>query len=611
MPVLTTSSLRARLISAVVLTILPLLCLMWYGARRQFERETAAIERQVKRMTAVVTGDVSLLLETTRQTLAAVAEVHRTAPPEAAAAIVAGMARRCPYYTAFAVMDPTGRTCRAYATDGTSAGTYDEDMVSRAAATMSVAVGRSTIARGNNRNLLAAAYAERLQAGAESALVACVVLDLEWLEVLLAEEKMTGTMSLFPPEMTLNILDRSGTVLTRYPDRERWAGRSFPETGVLQEILRKGEGSAELTGVDGVRRFYAFQSVKASGNDILVCTGVSKDSALAPTRTTLYTGLAGVLAVGILLIVAAWYAVGFLVARPVGALVAAAHRLSDGDLSARTGVRNGPTEIIHLAGAFDGMAEGLQRNARERDAMQAKLVEYDRQLRSMTVEAALAEEQERKQIAAGIHDKAGPLLASCYMKLGRAMKLPLPEGAAAAVQESRELIDKATAELRSLTFDLSSPTLYALGLAPAVEQLCSDVAGHHGIRVSFSDRGTPPDLGSDWRVILYRAAQELLLNVVKHAEATNVSVTCGGDAEEVFISVSDDGVGFDAAGVGRGFSRTGGFGLFNIREKVAHLGGRFEVKSARGSGTHVLIALPNRSDGASREDDNADQDTAG
>ena len=102
------------------------------------------------------------------------------------------------------------------------------------------------------------------------------------------------------------------------------------------------------------------------------------------------------------------------------------------------------------------------------------------------------------------------------------------------------------------------------------------------------------DLSNDERVVLYRAARELLFNVVKHAEATRVTVTCGGDAEEVFVSVIDNGVGFDAADAGQGFSRTGGFGLFNLRERLEHLDGRFTVKSSRGAGTQVTVALPVR-----------------
>jgi len=177
------------------------------------------------------------------------------------------------------------------------------------------------------------------------------------------------------------------------------------------------------------------------------------------------------------------------------------------------------------------MAKTLQRDTREREELQARLIEYDLQLRSMAVETALAEEQERRQVAAGLHDKAGPLLATCFMKLGRALKLPAPPEIATAIAESRDLIDQTIGELRSLTFDLSSPALYTLGLPAAVEELCRDTAKHHSLDIAFQNQGTPTDLTNDERVVLYRAARELLFNVVKHAEATRITVTCGGDAE--------------------------------------------------------------------------------
>jgi signal transduction histidine kinase len=229
----------------------------------------------------------------------------------------------------------------------------------------------------------------------------------------------------------------------------------------------------------------------------------------------------------------------------------------------------------------------------------------------MSVEAALAEERERKQIAAGIHDKAGPLLATCYMKLSRAMKLRAPPEVTAALRESRELIDQAVVDLRSLTFDLSSPALYTLGLPAALEELCRDTARHHALTIAFQDQGTPNDLANDQRVVLYRAAHELLLNVVKHAEATRVTVTSGGDAEKVFVSVVDDGVGFDATEAGSGFSRTGGFGLFNLRERLTHLGGCLAMKSSRGTGTCAIASMPVPAPEGKEEREDGNPDSSG
>lgn len=594
---------------AVILTILPLMALIWYGAQRQFERESMALEHEVQRLTAFITGDVNHLLEATRQILVAISEISRSTSPEAGNTVLANLTRQWPYYTSFGVINPMATMSHSNRFFGTVPDQADDQIFQRALESKNLVIGRFRAGTADGKDLLSIAYCVRETNDTSLSSVAFVVLDLGWLDSLLSEERVTGTKSLFPRDMILNILNRAGTILMRYPDKEKWTGKQLPDTTVLAEILKAGEGAADLKGVDGVSRFYAFQSVSAASDDILVCIGVSRDIALSAARRNMYLSLAGVSAVGFLLISLAWVGTGLFITKPVAALVEDTRRLGSGDLNARTGITSGPREIIHLAGAFDRMAEILQREAHSRERMQTKLADYDRQLRAMSVQATLAEEQERKQIAAGLHDKAGPLLATCFMKLGRALKLPASQEVSAALKENRELIDQAIGELRSLTFDLSSPVLYTLGLPAAVEELCRDTAKRHSLAIAFHDRGTPGDLSNERRIVLYRAARELLFNVVKHAEATRATVTCGGDVEEVFVSVTDNGVGFDASNAGHGFSRTGGFGLFNLRERVNHLGGRFAVESSRGAGTRVVVALPAlpHVEQGEKEDDNANQ----
>ncbi len=615
MRILSKASLRAHLIAAIILITLPLLALIWHGAQRQFVRESEALEQEVQRLTTFITGDVNHLMENTRQMLIMAANISRTTSPEQRNAILAELANSCPYYSKFVVVIPTGETYRTASLGRVPAETIDEGLLKAATASKKLVVGRFDASGSGSsfggKGMLCVAYYVAGGIDTNRSAVSFVWLDLGWLDALLAENRVTGEQSLFPRDMVLNILDRSGTVLTRQPDTAKWIGKRFPDSLVFNEIIKKGEGLADLVGVSGVRRLYAFNSVKAVSGDIIVSIGVSRETALAAAKSDMHRSMLGVSLVGIVLIFAVWFGTGVFIASPVSVLVKATQRLGAGDLATRTGLTSGPQEITHLAAAFDRMAETLQQDAHEREALQAKLVAYDRQLRSMAVETALAEEQDRRQVAAGLHDKAGPLLATCFMKLGRALKLPAPQGVTTAIEESRELIDQTIGELRSLTFDLSSPALYTLGLPAAVDELCRDMGKYHALDISCHDQGTPQDLSSDERVVLYRAARELLINVAKHAEATRVTVTCGGDAEEVFISVVDDGVGFDAAEAGYGFSRTGGFGLFNLRERMKHLGGRFTVNSSRGAGTRATVALPVRCGDDKKEQANGDPGISG
>ena len=88
------TSLRARLVMAVILTTLPLMAVIWYDAQREFERESLALEQEVQRLTAFITGSVNHLMEETRQVLIAVNAINRATPPEMSKSILANLAEQ-------------------------------------------------------------------------------------------------------------------------------------------------------------------------------------------------------------------------------------------------------------------------------------------------------------------------------------------------------------------------------------------------------------------------------------------------------------------------------------------------------------------------------------
>jgi len=94
------------------------------------------------------------------------------------------------------------------------------------------------------------------------------------------------------------------------------------------------------------------------------------------------------------------------------------------------------------------------------------------------------------------------------------------------------------------------------------------------------------------RVIFYRAVRELLFNIVKHARAQNVAVSIRRIDDSIQIGIEDDGVGFDISQVYARMNKARGFGLFSIRERFNHLGGRVEIQSKPGQGTRVVLLLP-------------------
>jgi signal transduction histidine kinase len=142
-------------------------------------------------------------------------------------------------------------------------------------------------------------------------------------------------------------------------------------------------------------------------------------------------------------------------------------------------------------------------------------------------------------------------------------------------------------------FDLSFPILYELGFETAVAAWLTDqIQEKHGIATEFQDDEQPKPLDDDVRVFLFRDVRELLINVVKHAQAKKVKVSIRKVGSEMYVSVEDDGRGFDLEKIAATAVREGGFGLFSIRERLEQLGGRLEIESAPGCGTKATLIVP-------------------
>jgi signal transduction histidine kinase len=156
------------------------------------------------------------------------------------------------------------------------------------------------------------------------------------------------------------------------------------------------------------------------------------------------------------------------------------------------------------------------------------------------------------------------------------------------LDEIQGLLDRTIQDTRNLTFKISSPILYELGLESAVEWLTEMFQEQHSIQANFIDDGKPKQLDNDVRIVLFRTVRELLFNIVKHADAKNVTVTTRRDGKNIRIHVADDGVGFDSSNI----EKRSGFGLFSIRERLDFLGGNLEIESKPGQGTRVTLAAP-------------------
>lgn len=236
----------------------------------------------------------------------------------------------------------------------------------------------------------------------------------------------------------------------------------------------------------------------------------------------------------------------------------------------------------------------LTKNA-ERKQAEEKFLEYQAQLKSLASELLLTEERERHRIATELYDRVGQSLAASKIKLEGLRQSVAGKKLREAVDEICSSLSKAIADASSLAFDLSSPVLYELGFETAVaEWLSEEVEKKHGIETELRDDEQIKPLDDDIRVLLFRDVRELLVNVVKHSQATKVRVSVNRVGSQICVTVEDDGVGFDPAEVASEAATRSEFGLFSIREQLVHLGGHLEIESAPACGCKVTIMAPLR-----------------
>jgi PAS domain S-box-containing protein len=219
---------------------------------------------------------------------------------------------------------------------------------------------------------------------------------------------------------------------------------------------------------------------------------------------------------------------------------------------------------------------------------------YQEHLRRLAAELVQAEERERRRLAANLHDSVGQTLASAKLTLqGLEQQAEADPDLADGFRQAHELVGEAVEHTRSTVFDLSPPILHEVGFEAALASLVERTRDLHDLDVSLTE---PEDetfpLSDEVRTALYRSVRELLHNVVRHAAAERAAVSVNRSDDHIRIVVEDDGMGFDPeASRGRG-DVGGGFGLFDIRERMDYLGGHFDIRSMPERGTRVTLTAP-------------------
>jgi len=225
------------------------------------------------------------------------------------------------------------------------------------------------------------------------------------------------------------------------------------------------------------------------------------------------------------------------------------------------------------------------------EAANQSLRQQSAQLKALASELTMAEQRERQRLAQTLHDGLQQTLVGAKIRLEMVAISKDPD-VWGEVARIGELIAESIRTSRLLTTELSPPILYAGGLVPALEDLVRWMRDRHRLIVNLNILGPVQNPEQALAVTLYQATRELLFNVVKHAQVGTASVEATEVEDQIQITVSDDGIGFDPSSLGAKGFRRGGFGLFSIRERLGLLGGTLQVQSAPGQGCRFTMRAP-------------------
>ncbi len=233
--------------------------------------------------------------------------------------------------------------------------------------------------------------------------------------------------------------------------------------------------------------------------------------------------------------------------------------------------------------------ENGKRGRAEEEALRVK----GEQLASMAIELSMAEERERRRIASELHDNVGQLLLLSKIKLDSLARVFTSSNDKKTYNELHDLIGRTIRDVRSLNQQLNPPLLASLGLEAALEWLAGKIRDDYSLHVNFSDDGNDKPLGEELASVLFQSARELLINTAKHAKTDEAWLTIGRQADRLRLVIVDRGAGFDYIPDPRSaISLNSTFGLFNISQRLNHLGGELVIESAPGCGTRATIHAP-------------------
>lgn len=261
--------------------------------------------------------------------------------------------------------------------------------------------------------------------------------------------------------------------------------------------------------------------------------------------------------------------------RPLMVLGKVMNRVQAGERSLRAPLTGGDPQADQLASTFNMMLEAIDDATRLRAS-----------------QIINAQEQERKRIARELHDETSQVLTSLLISLAILEESITTQEARDRIADTRKLAHQTLRAIRSLSIDLRPSALDDLGLLPALRWYVKEYQQKCSIEVEFDAQGFKERLPAEMETALYRIVQESLTNTARHGHAHKVVITMKEDVEAVYVTISDDGSGFDLEALRKSPYQERGLGLAGMNERTVLLDGSLTIDSELGKGTTIEVSIP-------------------
>ncbi len=233
------------------------------------------------------------------------------------------------------------------------------------------------------------------------------------------------------------------------------------------------------------------------------------------------------------------------------------------------------------------IAAVLYYNRRKKHANETRMMQSAFQEELLRTQIEI-QEQTLKNISQEIHDNIGQVLSLAKLNLNTFPPTTQPDILARA-NDTKQLVSKAIHDLRDLSRSMHGDRLTEIGLKTAIENELKILENTGQYKTAFQVNGTPFKLEVQQETVLFRMVQESLNNIIKHAKAKNITVAVSYLNHRFVLSVTDDGQGFNAAGLS---AVDKGIGLKSMESRAGLIGGEFSISSSAGKGTTIAIELP-------------------